>query len=119
MGGVVIAGGQAYTGSMKSIVRTEPSARWVRAWLEDRPVVDTREPLLFWTEGFPVPYYAFTEDAFAPGALRESGPPDRSHPFFGPQTDVVQWYAVSLGERTVPHAAWRLAALPDHIVVSW
>lgn len=100
-------------------MRTEPSERWVRGWLGDQPVVDTREPLLFWAEGFPVPYYAFAEDAFALGAVRESAAPERLHPFFGPHGEVAQWYALSAGERSAPHAAWRLSALPERIVVSW
>ncbi len=36
-------------------VRTEVSDKWVRAYVDDVAVVDTREPMLFWEEHFPVP----------------------------------------------------------------
>lgn len=106
-------------GSRNDTVRTEPGRRWVRGWLNGVAVVDSRRPLLFWTEGFPVCEYAFDGGSFAADSLRESGPPDRTHPFHGPQSEVLQWYAVSAGDRVAEHAAWRLAALPDHVVVSW
>ena len=40
-------------------MRTEGIDKWVRAYLDDVAVVDSREPLLFWEEQFPVPAYAF------------------------------------------------------------
>ena len=40
-------------------VRTERSDKWVRGYVGDVAVVDSREPLLFWEEEFPVPAYAF------------------------------------------------------------
>lgn len=36
-------------------VRTEVSDKWVRAYVDDVAVVDSREALLFWEEHFPVP----------------------------------------------------------------
>ena len=40
-------------------LRTEPIDKWVRAYVDDVVVVDSREPLLFWEEILPVPHYAF------------------------------------------------------------
>lgn len=104
---------------MAGPVRTEASHRWVRGWLGGEVAVDSREPVLFWSAGFPVPAYAFGAGDVTAGALQACDPPDRPHPFYGPQTDVLEWYAVSAGGQRRPAAAWRLAALPEHIVLSW
>ena len=40
-------------------VRTEVTDKWVRAFVGDVAVVDSRAPLLFWEDAFPVPFYAF------------------------------------------------------------
>ena len=40
-------------------VRTEYIDKWVRAFVADVTVVDSRAPLLFWEDSFPVPTYAF------------------------------------------------------------
>lgn len=107
-------------GSAASLdVRAERSDRWVRGWLGDVAVVDSREPLLVWSSALPVPAYAFAPSAFTPGVLSECSAPDHIHPFYGPQSRVAQWYAVSAGGRVVPAVAWRLTDLPDQVVVSW
>lgn len=102
-------------------LRTETSNRWVRGWLGDRAIVDSRESLLFWTPRFPVPFYAFPPHAIASGVLRETSPPSATHPFFGPQTPVLQWFTLASPHADVPQrpVAWRLAALPERVVMSW
>lgn len=42
-------------------LRYEPSERWIRAYKDDRLVIDTRRPVVVWFEGRTVPQYAFPE----------------------------------------------------------
>lgn len=104
-------------------MRTEPSEKWVRAFVGDTVVVDTRRPLLFWEDGFPVPNYAFEPADVRTDLLvsSEAAPPSDRFDFFGPQGPVSQSYDLVVGERTVPRAAWRRddPALADKIVFSW
>lgn len=100
-------------------MRSESSERWIRGWVDDRPVVDTRSALLFWAEDFPVPNYAFDWADTERDAFRPTDPPESSHRFYGPHGEVSQWFDVAVGERTLTHAAWTLADLPDRVVVTW
>ena len=43
-------------------LRYEPSERWIRAYKDDKLVVDSRRPVVIWAEGRTVPQYAFPED---------------------------------------------------------
>jgi uncharacterized protein (DUF427 family) len=43
-------------------VRYEPSERWLRAWKDGELVVDTRRPVVVWSEGKTVPQYVFPEE---------------------------------------------------------
>lgn len=103
-------------------MRTELSERWVRAIVGEVAVVDSRRPLLFWEDSFPVPAYAFARadvrtDLLSPSA--EAGP---SEPFFfQPKGPVSQWFDLAVDGRVVRHAAWVRddPALADHIVLSW
>jgi uncharacterized protein (DUF427 family) len=102
-------------------MKTYPSERWVRAFIGDVTLVDSRDPLLFWEDGFPVPGYAFSAATVAMERLSESreAPARRGFDFFGPKGQVHTWFDVSAGERVLPHAAWVLAGLGDRIVFSW
>jgi len=103
-------------------VRTELSDKWVRAYVDDVAVVDSREPLLFWEDVFPIPAYAFRREHVRTDLLREtSEDPPREPAFFMPWGPVSRWYDVVVGERTVPHAAWVRDApeLSDLLVLSW
>jgi len=40
-------------------LRYEPSERWIRAYKGDKLVLDTRRPVVVWSEGRTVPQYAF------------------------------------------------------------
>lgn len=103
-------------------MRTERSERWVRGWVGDVAVVDSRTPLLFWPDGFPVPGYAFDEADVRTDLLCPAQPPDPPLPyFFGPTGPVEQWFDVVVGKRLVPDAVWRPAE-PDLVgtfVLSW
>ena len=104
------------------MVRTERSERWVRGWVGDVPVVDSRTPMLFWPDGFPVPGYAFDEADVRTDLLRPAEPPDSSVPFFfAPKGPVEQWFDVAVEERLLPNAAWRPAEpeLEGTLVLSW
>lgn len=103
-------------------VRTEPIDKWVRAYVGEVPVVDSREPLLFWEEHFPVPSYAFPRSDVRTDLLTESRDAPPTEPFFFlPRGPVSQWLDLTVGGRTVPHAAWVRDApeLGDRLVLSW
>jgi len=103
-------------------VRTELSDKWVRAFVGDVPVVDSRAPLLFWEDVFPVPAYAFAGSDVRTDLLRpSSSPPPREPFFFLPRGPVAEWFDLVLGGRTVRHAAWRrdTPELADLFVFSW
>lgn len=103
-------------------VRTEHIDKWVRAYLDDVVVVDSRDPLLFWEESFPVPAYAFPRDDVRTDLLSESlTEPPREPFFFLPQGPVSQWYDLTVSQRTAPNAAWvrDTPELGDRLVLSW
>jgi uncharacterized protein (DUF427 family) len=103
-------------------MRTEPIDKWVRAYVGDVAVVDTRTPLLFWEDDFPVPAYAFDETDVRTDLLRPTeAPAPGAWSFFDPQGPVSQWYDVVVGERRCAHAAWRRdePAIADRLVLSW
>jgi uncharacterized protein (DUF427 family) len=103
-------------------VRTERVDKWVRGYVDDVAVVDSREPLLFWEERFPVPGYAFPRSHVRTDLLSESrDDPPRQPFFFLPQGPVAGWFDLTVGDRTIPHAAWVRDApeLRDLLVLSW
>src|SRR5689334_12279214 len=103
-------------------MRTERSERWVRALVGDVVVVDTRRPLLFWEDAFPVPAYAFDPADVRTDLLSPSSAPDPAGPFFfGPKGPVSRWFDLTVGSRVVPHAAWVRddPALAELLVLSW
>lgn len=102
-------------------MRTERSERWVRGFVGDTAVVDSRDPLLFWEPVFPVPAYAFPRADVRIDLLRpsERERPERS--FFGPKGPVSALYDVVVGDRVLEGAAWVRddPAISDRIVLSW
>ncbi|GGL99002.1 DUF427 domain-containing protein [Nakamurella endophytica] len=103
-------------------MRTEPCGKWVRGFVGDTVVVDTRDPLLFWEDRLPVPFYAVPEGDVADGVLQPAtGEPPRQPFFFLPQGPVSRWFDVVVGDRRLPHAAWirEDPALAGRVVVSW
>jgi uncharacterized protein (DUF427 family) len=103
-------------------VRTESCDKWVRALVGDVAVVDSRAPVLFWEEHFPVPGYAFAEDDVRCDLLRpSSGPPPDERSFFLPKGPVAEWFDLEVGDRLLEHVAWRRDApeVADLLVVSW
>lgn len=103
-------------------MRTERIDKWVRAYFDGVAIVESRDPLLFWEEDFPVPSYAFAHSDVRTDLLTEShGEPPQKPSFFLPKGPVSQWYDVTVGRRTAPHAAWVRDApeLSDRLVLSW
>ncbi len=103
-------------------VRTKHSERWVRGYVGDVAVVDTRAPLLFWEERFPVPNYAYPHEDVRTDLLRPSSSEPPTQPFFAlPKGPVTQWFDLEVGGRTISHAAWVRddPKLADRIVFSW
>ncbi len=103
-------------------MRTDPIDKWVRAYVDGVTVVDSRSPLLFWEDDFPVPHYAFARSDVRVDLLRETTTdPPRQPFFFLPQGPVAQWYDLVVGNRTIPHAAWVRDApeLRDLLILSW
>jgi uncharacterized protein (DUF427 family) len=100
-------------------IRTEPIDKWVRGRLGGTVVVETREALLVWQDGFP-PVYGFADREVTPGVLRPAaGTPYDGFDFFGPHLPVAEWYDVVVDDAVVACGAWRLADLPDRVVLSW
>jgi uncharacterized protein (DUF427 family) len=103
-------------------MRTEPIDKWVRGFVGDTVVVDTRRPLLFWEDAFPVPNYALEPEDVRMDLLvpTETEAPS-GFDFFAPQGPVSETYDLVLGDRTLRRAAWRRddPALAGRIVVSW
>ena len=82
-------------------------------------MVETRDPLLVWQDGFP-PVYGFAPEEVADGALRPAtGSSYGGSFFFGPHLPVAEWYDVVAGDRVVPCGAWRLEDLPDRVFLTW
>jgi uncharacterized protein (DUF427 family) len=102
-------------------MRTEPIDKWVRALVDDTVVVDSRRPLLFWEEDFPVPGYAFVPEDVRTDLLTPN-PAEPTGPFFHrPHGPVAEFYDLAVGDRVLPQVAWRRddPALADRIVFSW
>ena len=102
-------------------MRTEATDKWVRGYVGETPIVDTRDALLFWEEKFPVPGYAFPRADVRTDLLRPSaGGADRALVLHG-QGPGAEWYDVVVGDRVIEHAAWVRddPAISDRIVVSW
>jgi len=103
-------------------VRTEISDKWVRAYVGQTAVVDTRAPVLFYEDRFPVPGYAFATRDVRTDLLRPSqAEPVGGHFFFLPKGPVKQWFDLEVENRLIPHAAWVRddADLRDLVVLSW
>lgn len=98
------------------------SGKWGRAMAGDTVVVDTRAPMLFWVEKFPVPSYAFAKADVRMDLLlpRDDGPVDGSF-FHLPKRAVARWVDLHVAGRVSPHAAWVLddPAVSERIVFNW
>lgn len=104
------------------LVRVEMSDKWVRAQVGGLTVVDTREPMLFWEQKFPVPGYAFAQDDVRMDLLVPVSPgPDQAAFFFRPKGPVKQWFDLHVDGRVFAGAAWIRdePEVADRIVFTW
>lgn len=103
-------------------MKTEISDKWVRAYVGETAVVDSRAPVLFWEDSFPVPGYAFVRSDVRTELLHPNpdGPAGRPRSFL-PKGPVVQWFDLAVEGRLIPHAAWIRdeAAVHDLLIFSW
>ena len=100
-------------------MRTETLDKRVRAFVGDTAVVDSRAPMLFFEDRFPVPGYAFADQDVRTDLLRPTEEPPPEKPFFYlPKGPVAQWYDLHVNGRVVRHAAWRRddPAIADSLV---
>lgn len=102
-------------------MRTETTDKWVRGYVGDTAIVDTRDALLFWEDRFPVPAYAFPRDDVRTDLLHRSSDTRPARSFFSPKGPVSELYDVVADGRVIEHAAWVRddPAVSDRIVVSW
>lgn len=103
-------------------MRTELIDKRVRGRLGETLVVDTRDPLLFWEDHFPIPSYAFLVGDVRTPLLRETDPPpDGPWSFHAPHGPVAEWFDLVVDDQVVKHAAWRRddADLAGRLVLSW
>lgn len=103
-------------------MRTELSSKWVRGYVGETVVVDSRAPMLFFEDSFPVPGYAFADDDVRLDLLRPTSDPPPHGPFFYlPKGPVAEWYHLEVEGRIVRHAAWRRddPEISDRLVLSW
>ena len=104
------------------LVRTEFVDKWVRAYVGGTAVVDSRAPVLFYEDSFPVPGYAFGKSDVRTDLLRPSPrEPAGGHFLFRPKGPVAQWFDLEVEGRLIPHAAWVRdeAELRDLVIFSW
>jgi uncharacterized protein (DUF427 family) len=111
-----------HAGATVGAVRTSRSDKWVRGFVGEVAVVDSREPLLVWEEGAHVPGYVFARADVRTDLLRPSAGPAPLEPrFFLPKGAVAQWFDLEVDGRALDHAAWSLAApeVADLVGFSW
>lgn len=103
-------------------MRTELSDKWVRAHVGATAVVDSRAPVLFYEDSFPVPGYAFATSDVRTDLLRPNPEgPVGGHFFYLPKGPVAQWFDLEVEGTVIPHAAWVRddAELNNMLVFSW
>ena len=97
---------------------SQPSSRWVRAFVGDTVVVDSRDQLIVWEAELPVPRYVFHREDVLASALRPTTEPS-VFSYHHPNEPVAEWFDLVVGDRVIEHAAWVRASLPDWIGVTW
>ncbi|MET7386325.1 DUF427 domain-containing protein [Streptomyces sp. NPDC005529] len=93
-----------------------PSERWVRGRTGETTVVDSRNPVLVWEPGVPVPLYAFPR-----GDVREDLLRPAKNPRTGTHTGSRIFYDIELDGVLLENAAWTFPVddLAGHIAFEW
>ena len=102
-------------------IRTEATDKWVRGYVGDTAIVDTRDALLFWEDRFPVPGYAFPLDDVRTDLLQPSSDRRPARSFYSPKGPISELFDVVADGRAIEQAAWVRddPAVSDRIVLSW
>lgn len=97
----------------------EPSERWVRGWVDDAAVVDSRRPILVWEPGAKVPEYGYPLRDVRTDLLVPGEPPAQS--YYRPRLPARRWFDLVVDSRRIPAAAWTwdLDELDEFIAFSW
>ncbi len=99
--------------------RWEPSERWVRGWVDDLAVVDSRRPILVWEPDAKVPEYGFPLADIRTELLTPGEPPAAA--YYRPKGPARRWFDLTVGDRVIPAAAWAwdLDELDGFLAVTW
>ncbi|WP_223622345.1 DUF427 domain-containing protein [Microbacterium sp. EST19A] len=99
--------------------RWEPSERWVRGWIDDLAVVDSRRPILVWEPEAKVPEYGFPLADVRTDLLTPGEPPAAE--YYRPKGAARRWFDLIVGDRRIPAAAWAwdLDELDGFLAVTW
>ena len=102
-------------------MRVKISGRWVRTGAGGSAVVDSRAPLLFWEDAFPVPSYAFAGDSVRTDLLVPAAHAPARGVFFLPKGPVSEWFDLHVDGRVLAGSAWTRddPAVSDRMVFSW
>jgi uncharacterized protein (DUF427 family) len=97
----------------------EPSTRWVRGWVGEIAVADSRRPVLVWEPGAKVPEYGFPADDVRTDLLVPGEPPTAA--YYRPKAAARRWFDLVVDDRRVAAAAWtwELDELDGFIALSW
>jgi uncharacterized protein (DUF427 family) len=99
----------------------QQSERWVRGYIGDTAVVDSRRQILVWEPRHKVPEYGFPLADVRTDLLVETDAPDADLGYYRPRRTPAQWYDLRVGDRVVRHAAWSwdVPELSGFLGVSW
>jgi uncharacterized protein (DUF427 family) len=102
-------------------MRIEQSEKWVRGYVGETAVVDSRRARLFWEDRFPVPAYGFPLDDVRTDLFRDSAARRPAQSFYSPKGPISALYDLEVDGRTIENAAWVRddPALEGHVVLSW
>ncbi|MET0860366.1 MAG: DUF427 domain-containing protein [Microbacterium sp.] len=97
----------------------EPSRRWVRGWVGETAVADSRRPILTWEPGAKVAEYGFPVEDVRSDLLEPGDPPTVA--YYRPRRPARRWLDLVLDDRRIPAAAWTwdLDELDGFIALSW
>ncbi|MCI4066479.1 DUF427 domain-containing protein [Micromonospora sp. R77] len=100
----------------ENVLTYEPSARWIRGVVAGRTVVDTRDAVLVWEPGMPVPFYAVPRRDVRGATLSPAVAPPR-----GSNRAGSSFHDLHVDGVTVPNAAWSYPGevLADLVCFGW
>lgn len=90
----------------------------MRGFVGNTLLVDSRDQLLVWEEELPVPRYLFQDKDVRSENLVPTSPPEELR-YHQPNSGVISWFDVVVGDRTIRHGAWRKAGFDGYTGVSW